>query len=94
MDYKKTFMWLAERQRSDFRIFNWFRSQQTKDVSETVFAAVTKDTSPLAVHCIRSKTYTLPFAGRRTLLIPSIYNGWIYGEDINHILANDISRKH
>nr|WP_240479694.1 transposase [Paenibacillus wynnii] len=34
------FMWLAGRQRPDFRTLNRFRSQRMKDVLETVFTAV------------------------------------------------------
>ncbi|MNL85814.1 hypothetical protein D3C87_2142750 [compost metagenome] len=33
-------MWLAGRQRPDFRTFNRFRSQRMKDILEAVFAAV------------------------------------------------------
>ncbi len=33
-------MWLAGRQRPDFRTINRFRSQRMKDVLETVFTAV------------------------------------------------------
>ncbi|MCM3631705.1 IS1182 family transposase, partial [Paenibacillus glycanilyticus] len=34
------FMWLAARQRPDFRTINRFRSERMKDVLETVFTAV------------------------------------------------------
>nr|WP_234405548.1 transposase [Paenibacillus sp. IHBB 10380] len=34
------FMWLARRQRPDFRTINRFRSQPMKDVLETIFTAV------------------------------------------------------
>nr|WP_229521638.1 transposase [Paenibacillus monticola] len=34
------FMWLAGRQRPDFRTINRFRSQRIKDVLQTVFTAV------------------------------------------------------
>ncbi|CAM4493524.1 transposase [Paenibacillus tarimensis] len=34
------FMWLAGRQRPDFRTINWFRSERMKDVLESVFTTV------------------------------------------------------
>ncbi|MGG1600348.1 transposase [Paenibacillus naphthalenovorans] len=34
------FMWLAARQRPDFRTINRFRSERMKDVLETVFTAI------------------------------------------------------
>ncbi|WP_301539659.1 transposase [Paenibacillus sp. NEAU-GSW1] len=42
------FMWLAARQRPDFRAINRFRSERMKDVLETVFTAVQKINSSLA----------------------------------------------